>query len=776
MPKLSEILAQQPAQSAEAPAPARLKLSDLTAAAAPIVANAEHPEDVPYASGASPYTAADLMPSAMAPARPRTLADEASDYGRSATLAGRSLAKGVASVPDMFIAPAAALVNKGLDAAGVDPAYHQVTLNDVFDQGWREAALPVPANPTERVVDRIEQGLGGVVGGNVAGAALRGTTNQVARGVGESIAANPAVQVIGAGTSGLASGAAHEAGAGPVGEIAAGLAGAFVPALPAGFAEATRLAMRGGESGRQRVAQALADFEASGTTPTVGQATGTKGNQFLEATLGRTPGAAGVIARKADVQASEIQQGVENLASKLSPAAEPAKAGIAIERGITGQGGFVDRFKQNANSLYDQLDQYLPQTARVPVENTRAALEELTSAIPGAPQTSRFFRNGKIADIANAVNEDTVGPMAPLNRPDVVSEVQRRQFAAADQNAAIDRTNAIRESLGMKPKAGVDPNAEIPQLLDAATDGRLPYAAVKKLRTLVGEELANPSLASDVKSSAWDKLYRGLSADLEGAAKQAGPEAERAWGRANTYYRAGQQRIQALDRVVDKAGGPEAVFNAATSGSKDGAFTIRGVMQSLEPDQQKVLSATVLRRLGAATPGTATEQGDFSINSFLTNWNKLNPQAKNALFDRYGPGFRDDVDALSRTAGNFRQASRTGANTSGTGQALANNAALTGFTVAALTGRVGAAASVAGAAGSANLAARAMTSPVVVRFLAKSTAIPRSQWPAAIAGLEQDASDKNDQTAAEVASTLRDQLKQGDRQGYEGYQPKYSSP
>ncbi|MDQ7996055.1 MAG: hypothetical protein AAGC76_09390 [Luteibacter sp.] len=771
MPKLSELLAQQPSPSAAPPAaaPARLKLSDLAPSASPVVANAAHPEDVPYASGANPYTSADLMPAAMAPARPRTLADEASDFGRSAVLAGRSVVKGVASVPDMFIAPAAALVNKGLDAAGVDPAYHQATLNDVLDRGWQEANLPMPANPTERIVDRIEQGLGGVVGGNVAGAALRGTTNQVARGVGETIAANPVVQVVGAGTSGLASGAAHEAGASPVGEIAAGLAGAFVPAIPAGFLEAGRRALRGGEDGRRAVEQALTDFGSVGTSPTVGQATGSKANQFLESTLGRTPGASGVMARRAEAQAGEIQQGVEGIASRLSPNADPARAGIAIERGITGQGGFVDRFKQNANSLYDQLDQYLPQTARVPVENTRAALAELTSAIPGAPQTSRFFRNGKIADIANAVDADTVGPMAPLNRPDVVSEVQRRQFAAADQNASIDRTNAIRESLGLKPRAGIDPNAEIPQLLDAATDGRLPYAAVKKLRTLVGEELANPSLASDVKSSAWDKLYQGLSADLQGAAKQAGPEAERAWGRANTYYRAGQQRIQALDRVVDKAGGPEAVFNAATSGTKDGAFTIRNVMQSLEPDQQKVLSATVLRRLGAATPGTATEQGEFSINSFLTNWNKLSPQAKNTLFDRYGSGFREDVDAISRTAGNFRQSSRTGANTSGTGQAMANNAALTGFTVAALTGRVGAAAGIAGAAGTANLAARAMTSPAVVRFLARSTDIPRSQWPAAIAGLERDANDKGDQTAAEVAATLRQHLSDADRQNYKGY-------
>lgn len=726
---------------------------------------ATHASDVPLTDGAQRYSEDDLHPDAMAPERSHTAGEYAAEAGRGATLAVRSIGRGIAGIGDIVAAPLAYGINKGLDAAGVDPSNHQLTGTEVFDKAYGATGLPTPESTAERYVDRAGQGLGGAIGGSGLGKVLAGSSNPVVSGVGQTMASNPIAQGVGAVSSGLAAQGAHEAGLGPAGELVAGLAGGLVPTIPSGLAGLTRVALRGGEQGRQKVAQAVADFDSAGSTPDIGQATGTKTNQLLGAALTRTPGASGVMARRADAQAGEIKQGVEALASKLSPNADPGKAGVTIERGITGDGGFVDRFKAKSAELYDALDKHLPQGTRVDTSNTAKALDDLTAPIPEARNLSERFIPGEIKNIKQAFDEDVRGPMAPLNRPDVVSEVQRRQFAAADQNAAIDRTNSLRTSLGLKPKDNIDPNEDIASLLDQATDGRLPYEALKKLRTEVGERAAQPNLVSDVKASAWKRLYAGISSDMENAANQAGPEASQAWSRANGYYKAGQGRIEALDRVVDKAGGPEAVFNAATSGTKDGAFTIRNVMQSLQPDQQKVLSATVLRRLGAATPGTATEQGDFSINSFLTNWNKLSPAAKGVLFDRFGNSFREDVDAVSRTAGGFRQAAKTGANPSGTAGALANQQAFGGFALSALTGHPIVAGSIAGGAVAGNLAARAFTSPTVVKFLARTTNVPASQWPAVVAGLAQAAKQKDDPVAAEVAETLRKQLQQADGQG-----------
>lgn len=736
---------------------------------------APHASDVPYANGANPYSDADLHPDAMAPERDHTIGEYAKEGVRGAALAVRSLGRGAASIPDLVAAPLAYGVNKGLDAAGVDPSHHQMTGAEIFDAGWNKLGLPTPESTGERYVDRVGQGLGGAISGTAVGNMLAGSANRVAAGVGETMASNRLAQGVGAVTSGVGAQAAHEADLGPWGELAGGLAGGLVPAIPAGVAAATRGAVRGGEAGRQKVEQAIEDFKTAGTTPTVGQATGLGRNQLLEATLGRTPGSAGIIARKAGDQASEIQAGLDSVASQIAPKAEPAKAGLAIERGITGPGGFIDRFKAKSGELYDQLDKYLPEGTRVPTSATASALADLVSPIAGAPALSKFFINSKVSNIKSALDADT-GPNSPLNRPDVAAEVDRLRNIAGDansaaasetarQNAAIDKQNVVRTALGQKPKPYVETpgpvtaDDDIASLLSRMQDGKLPYEALKKLRTLVGEEVSNPSLASDVKSSAWKKLYAGITDDLKGAAQQAGPEAERAWNRANNFFRAGNGRIESLDRVVEKAGGPEAVFNAATSGSKDGAFTIRQVMQSLEPDQQAMLSSTVLRRLGSATPGTATEAGEFSINSFLTNWNKLSPDAKNALFDRYGKTFRNDVDAISRTAGNFRQAGRNGANPSGTSHAAANTAALVGLASAVGTGNYAVAGGIAGGGALANVFARAMTSPRFVRFLAKTTDVPKSQWPSVLAGLEQSADASGDEDTKKMAQAMRQALK-----------------
>lgn len=752
MPKLSEVIAAQSQGDASNPqaAPRRMKLSEVIDA-------------TPLAT----YTAADLMPAAMAPERDHSIGERAAqvgdEIGRGTALAARSGLKGLASVADLAVVPGTALLNRGLEAIGVNPGT-ATSLNDYIDAGWNKAGLPVPATTGERVVDRIGQNLYGSVGAGGVGRVLQGAESAVAQGVGRDLASNLGTQAVGAATSGAAAQGAHEAGAGPVGEAIAGVLGAAVPSGRALASAGVRGVFRGGEAGRKAVENSIADFAAAGTTPTVGQATGSTARQAIEAALAKAPGSSGVIADKAAQQASEIKRGVETLASRLSPASEPAQAGLAIERGITGQGGFVDRFKDNSKRLYDELDKYLPQGTRVPATNTQAAASELVEPIPGAPALSRFFINSKVSGIKNALDEDTAGPMAALNRDDILSEAQRRQFVAADQNAAIDRQNSLRASLGMKPKPNVDPSNDVASLLDSAQDGRLPYEALKKLRTMVGEEISNPSLASDVKTSAWRKLYSGISADMEAAANQAGPEAQQAWSRANNYFKAGQGRIEALDRIVEKAGGPEAVFNAATSGTKDGAFTIRSVMQSLQPDQQKVLSAAVLRRLGAATPGTATEQGEFSINSFLTNYNKLSPQAKSVLFNRYGPGFREDLDSVSRVAGNYRGAARVGANPSGSASGLAHQAALFGLVSSALSQNWGAAAAIAGSAASTNALARAMTSPVFVKWLAKSSNIPRSQWAGAISSLAQQANEKGDQNALDAASAIQNSLKEARNQ------------
>src|SRR5690606_15517387 len=85
------------------------------------------------------------------------------------------------------------------------------------------------------------------------------------------------------------------------------------------------------------------------------------------------------------------------------------------------------------------------------------------------------------------------------------------------------------------------------------------------------------NLAADLRERR--RLYAALGREMEAAAQAQGPEAVRSARRANNYTRAVADRLEQVRRVVDKNGGPERVFNAVMSGTRDGGTTLRAVMQ-----------------------------------------------------------------------------------------------------------------------------------------------------------------------------------------------------
>jgi hypothetical protein len=240
-------------------------------------------------------------------------------------------------------------------------------------------------------------------------------------------------------------------------------------------------------------------------------------------------------------------------------------------------------------------------------------------------------------------------------------------------------------------------------------------------------------------------LYGALSEDLGGAVK-GNPKAESAWSRANNYTKAGMRRIESIESVIDKSGGPEAIFKAATANTKEGATTLRSVMQSLDDEGRKMVSATVLRRLGIAKAGVQGELGDqFSTESFLTNWNLLSKEAKATLFDRYGPQFRSDVDQIAKFTSNLREGSQVFKNPSGTAQATGQAATVGALAASIVTGNFGAAGAILGGVGAANLSARLLTNPRFVRWLAQTTKVPAGATGSAVNSLASLAKQTGDQ-------------------------------
>lgn len=545
--------------------------------------------------------------------------------------------------------------------------------------------LPQPENTVERVAQDVAGGMAGA--GSVAQIGQSLAQNAVApltRAIGGQLGSGVGTQVASAATGSGAAGIAREDGAGVGGQLAAGLAGSLVaPAALYAAGTATRGLIRGGEQGRQTVARNLEQFQRAGTTPTLGQATELPVLQGLETVMSQSPGGAGVMAARAARQVDDIASEVGNIVSRLSPRAGALEAGEAVTRGLQ---GFKAGVKRVQEQLYDRLDDYIPQGAPVQVDRTRQALAVLNSDIHGAPALSQMFKNGRIKGIEKALLSDL------------------------DSGMTAYGTQASRRS------------------------STLPYESIKKLRTLVGEEIDNTNFTSDVPRDKWRAVYASLSDDLGDAARRAGPEAYDTWRWANQFTR---DQVGRLDDLASIAGRdtPEKVFNAAVAGSQDGDTMLRRVVSAIPKENRRELAAAVIQRMGRATVGNQNDAGDvFSTSTFLSNWNRLSPQARETLFGRVDdPKLLGQLENLAKVSTNIRDGSRYLANPSGSGPAAARQALLGAGALAAFTGNAPALGAIGAGLVGTNLLSRALTNPNALMRLARPTQV---DVPAVVGGLQ----------------------------------------
>src|SRR5690606_35989484 len=343
--------------------------------------------------------------------------------------------------------------------------------------------------------------------------------------VGRFLTAQPGLQAVSAGTGAGASASVREAGGGPLEQLGAGLMAGIAPGMASTAAAGlTRGLVRGNKGAQMR--RTIDDFASVGANPSVGQASGNRLIQGAENVLGGAPTSAGVIGRFVERQADDIGAGLAKKSDGLFRNASAERAGRAVERGVA---AFAKGIKAKRAALYEAADAAIPPTVETPLTNTRQALAELTALTPGAESTSAALVNPKIAGIASNVGED---------------------FMAAQAQG----------------RAGIrDP-------------------ALKDIRSRIGEELSDFALSPDKPTAQSKRLYAAMSRDMEEVAQRQGPEAVRVAKRANSFMRASADRLETIERVVDKAGGPEKVYNAVMSGTRDGGTTLRSVMQSLDKE------------------------------------------------------------------------------------------------------------------------------------------------------------------------------------------------
>lgn len=607
----------------------------------------------------------DLLASLSPRAAPAPDRSTVGAIGHQLGLTARAAVQGAAALPGMVSDAVTGPINAGLDAVrGEGNGFRFQKVSSALGNIMDKAGVAQPENATERVVQDAATGAASAASGVGTGQILTKATGPISRALGTMLSAGAGTQIVSGAAGAGAAGVARESGGGALAQGVAGVVGALAPSAASFAAQAAiRGAVRGGQAGRQQVADNLATFEgAAGTTPTLGQATQSRVFQGIETGLANIVGGSGIMVRKAEQQAKALQQSVQDLADRLSPGATATDAGEAIARGVN---TFRDNVKVTQQRLYNQLDRFIAPNAPTTVSNTSAAMKELNAGIDGAENLSKWFRNAQLSDLEKSLLAD---------------------LQAAGPSAA------------------------------------LPYEAVKKLRTLVGRTMSDTNMLSPITRDKWAPVYAALSEDLGIAAKAAGPQAEQAWTRANTFTRLASQRMEQISSIVNRDA-PEHIFKAATSGLADGGTQIRRLMKSMPVENRREVAAAVLQRLGRAKNSAQDELGTaFSSETFLSNLAALSPGARKALFSSSGfPGLEQRVNQMGRMASVRREGSTVFANPSGTARLLGLGAWASQFGAAIWRGDAAGIAAALAVPAATNVMARAATSGKAVKFLSRET-------------------------------------------------------
>lgn len=412
-----------------------------------------------------------------------------------------------------------------------------------------------------------------------------------------------------------------------------------------GTVRAGGAAVRAAEKASRPVDPATAGARAAdriGVVPSLG-ATGKTGG-MLAAGLEKVPFAGSVIARDAARFVSDVETATTAAVGRIGAPQGAAAAGATLQAGLRDA---VARFNARSAELFGKVDQRIPRDARFPISQAQDAVAAAKAAFEGNPELARKLG---------------------LNEWDSV-------------------------------------------MAEAGRSG-LSWEAMKRFRSDVGRAIgSNRGALGDEETGRLKQLYGALTADMEAAARQVGGGAFGAWKAASNHYRTGAQRIErSLDATIN-AENPERAWEAFRALTQEGRSSadihrMREIKAALKPGEWGTVSASIVDRLGRARAGAQGADGDtFSPAVFLTEWNRLTPEAKSLLLPE---DVRAELMDIARVAERVKAANaeRNFSNT-----ASAQNIA------ALAVGSIFDIGAAAATLGGVTLTAKGMTSPMFLRAL-----------------------------------------------------------
>lgn len=536
------------------------------------------------------------------------------------------------------------------------------------------------------------------------------------------------------------------------GAVAAPMAFKSAPAL---VAEGTRRAIRGGNNAA--IAERVAAADALGAPMTVGTASQNSLLQVLERLSGSVPGGVTPFRKAGEEAAAAIKDRLTKITS--GTADDVVKAGRTIQRGLfDADTGWTARTKQVNDTLYEKLDEKLTASDWWA---QRGMPESYGRTVAGGAEWQQPWPDARWADdVAPVVREPLAGP-SPYGR---ATSPSRRQLLMGRQPETIPTSPEVNLPAGAPPPAAggsrgfpalntrqfiggankgvrgapslsetLFQDKEVQGFFEAfvndieVNNGSVPYAAIKRLRTEVGDLLGDPELIGSSRRELLSSFYRSLTDDMKAAATEAGALKE--FERANAYHKARIERVEDFYNALYKKTTPEEVWSAVIGDNPRSPSRLAAIRKGLKPEEWDFLRKTVVTRMGKPVASAAREGAiDFSANTFLTNYERM--KGTGALDQIFGKGqYRKDLDQVAKYASDLRGSAEVLSNPSGTaglGLSASVYYGALGMAGMALSGNPAAGGLVGIGAGlMANSAvARLMNNQKFVHWLARSTKIP----------------------------------------------------
>lgn len=225
-------------------------------------------------------------------------------------------------------------------------------------------------------------------------------------------------------------------------------------------------------------------------------------------------------------------------------------------------------------------------------------------------------------------------------KTDTIPQIEREAYAPV--NAALkpegytpkfpasETASALGEIQARLERSGGALGGEAARVARMLEQGKVDFQALQDARSALGAQMRDKLNRQGYDDWADARLYGALSRDMEGAAKTVGgDELAGALRSANAQTRDAWEQFKTVAPLGRENASPNAVFEQVFGlamdkrGDLNKLATLR---KTIGPEEWGNVAATAIERMGK------NNSDQFSMQFFLSNYDKMNPSARTLLF------------------------------------------------------------------------------------------------------------------------------------------------